>query len=222
MQTYKERCSFCIFALSAVMAGIVKLMKCKWYLQKHTFCTWLVRLAWAKDGAKSPTDHWKYSSCGLRQRRTEQGQPYWHKPNVKKCNNAYCKQKCIFALLAGTAGNAKLQSLHQHAHATINISFKFVRSSFYINCIYKDTHFALGWCGWHGQRMGQSRPQIIEYSSCGLRHRRTEQGKPHWHKPNVKKCDNAYCKRKCIFALLAGTAGNAKLQSLHQHAHATI
>ena len=52
-----QRCSFCIFALSAVMAGIVKLMKCKWYLQKHTFCTWLVRLAWAKDGAKSPTDH---------------------------------------------------------------------------------------------------------------------------------------------------------------------
>ena len=29
----------------------------KWYLQRHTFCTWLVRLAWAKDGAKSPTDH---------------------------------------------------------------------------------------------------------------------------------------------------------------------
>ena len=53
-----QRCSFCIFALSAVMAGTVKLMTCKWYLQTHTFCTWLVRLAWAKDGATSPTGHW--------------------------------------------------------------------------------------------------------------------------------------------------------------------
>jgi len=51
-----QRCSFCIFALSAGMAGIVKLMKMQMAPAKTYTCTWLVRLAWAKDGAKSPTD----------------------------------------------------------------------------------------------------------------------------------------------------------------------
>ena len=123
-------------------------------LAKHTFCTWLVQLAWAKDGAKSPTDHWKYSNCGLRQRRTEQGKPHWHKPNVKKCNNAYCKRLCILSL----AGNAKLEN------AVLHLSI----------------------FGCHG------------YNNS-----------PGWH---IWICQSATKVQFCIFALSAGTTGDAKLQ----------